>query len=57
MILFGTPGYAFNILFDTGSQILWIPSANISQYGFNSSNSQTFRSTNNVGSIQYADNS
>lgn len=54
----GTPAQTLGVQFDTGSNILWLPTQ---QAGvkpcFNTLNSSTFTNTSTQGSVQYADGS
>lgn len=54
----GTPWQTLGVQFDTGSNILWLPTqqAAVKPY-FNTLDSSTFTNTSSQGSVQYADGS
>uniref|UniRef100_A0A914E844 Peptidase A1 domain-containing protein n=1 Tax=Acrobeloides nanus TaxID=290746 RepID=A0A914E844_9BILA len=60
-IYIGTPGQPFDILLDTGSPTLWVPDFDCTRCSvknrFNSSQSSTYRSTNETWDLAYGDGS
>jgi hypothetical protein len=53
----GTPAQFFDFQFDTGSNVLWIPTIQALNKGFDTKASSTFDITDQVYSIEYADES
>ncbi len=54
----GTPSQVLGVQFDTGSNILWLPTqkAGVTPF-YNTNKSSTFTNTSNPGSVEYADGS